>query len=336
MSEGSTLITINPATLDDEDIWKYNDLRGLCKQLGLSAKGKRSELVDKLQGWHKRRVDSRSALALHDSANPEDGDKEQWIPLNVDGSNFSILSHNVRVRTNSDSSDSVTWNKGANGGALSPKSPSSSSTSSTRSRRLSLRAAADAETVTQEPTDAGGARRGRNKGKQPPMGDEDCAPAPNLNRPHSAKKRAIWNFTEGDTTLVSPTLLRPLTTAPGTQVTPGKSILKFQDAPASPRATGPGLKIHFSPFNGTKVIGNRKGVGGDGQEESESDEGEGSSTRSDAEEEDEEDEDWDENYVDEIARINAARNTMLAEGANSDDEADSDGIDSGSLWERID
>ena len=130
--------------------------------------------------------------------------------------------------------------------------------------------------------------------------------------------------------MVSPTLLRPLTTAclTGTVLTPGKSILKLQ---TSPRASLPVAKIHFSPFNGTKVIPNRKGVGRDQHhhgwecEQADSDcsqdmpdaqdnqEEEQQQEQSSESSEDEDEEDWDENYVDSIARMNAERNTQLAE-----------------------
>ena len=94
--EGSQLITINPATLDDENVWCYSDLQGLCKQLSLGGKGKRTELVQRLQSWHKLRDSGRrAALALQEG---EENDPKAWIPLNVDGSNFSIFSQNIRAR----------------------------------------------------------------------------------------------------------------------------------------------------------------------------------------------------------------------------------------------
>jgi hypothetical protein len=53
---GNTYYSIQPATLSVPSLWKYRDLQKLCKQLGLSAAGKRDELVERLQAWH---VDGR-------------------------------------------------------------------------------------------------------------------------------------------------------------------------------------------------------------------------------------------------------------------------------------
>ena len=90
------MITINPATLDDDALWSFNDLRALCKQLHLGGRGKRVELVERLQTWNKLRVHDRAALALTETHADADPSLESWIPLNVEGSNFSIL-HQVRA-----------------------------------------------------------------------------------------------------------------------------------------------------------------------------------------------------------------------------------------------
>ena len=106
-------------------------------------------------------------------------------------------------------------------------------------------------------------------------------------------------------------------TTTGHDTTPGKSILKVA---LSPRASA--SKIHFSPFNGTKVIPNRSAVSG----VLSPDDGVQSRLHPAEVDSDESDEDWDENYVDAVARYNAERNTQLAD--DSDDD--------GQLWERID
>ena len=395
MAEGSTLITINPATLDDEEIWRYNDLRGLCKQLGLSARGKRMELVDRLQGWHKLRVDNRAAKELRKQhketmSTSEEDEDDNWIELNVDGSNFSILSQNVKIRTQS--FDSPVENQGEG-----EEKAGSSSGNTKNNRNSTSETGTRSSTGTRAGTATEGAQGDRcsrrmslSKAQAQAGTDQRRWSGPTssplrpamknllLPNPSSARKqRAIWNFgnAAGDTTVVSPTLLRPLTTTTGNPGTPGKSILKWGgvDGPASPRSPRGGggcgvrgagaaplsaSKIHFSPFNGTKVIGNRRGVGNHSNEDSESDDSETRSNLMSENEDDEEDEDWDENYVDAIARSNAERNTLLAEGSLSggegfgereesiegsiegevsgDGSTSGDGIDSGSLWERID
>ena len=79
--DGSYLLTINPAVLDDESLWSYADLQKLCKLLELKASGKRQELIARLQEWHKTRTEMGTSLVKMQDA--ED------YPLNVDGSNFS-------------------------------------------------------------------------------------------------------------------------------------------------------------------------------------------------------------------------------------------------------
>ena len=46
-------ISINPGCLDDKECWSYRKLQKLCKQLGLKASGKRVELVERLNVWHR-------------------------------------------------------------------------------------------------------------------------------------------------------------------------------------------------------------------------------------------------------------------------------------------
>lgn len=65
-------LTINPSLLDDNN-WSYRDLQTLCKQVTISARGKRYELVDRLVEWHHQQFD--------------DSRRKEQIP----GSNFSML-----------------------------------------------------------------------------------------------------------------------------------------------------------------------------------------------------------------------------------------------------
>ncbi len=326
--EGSTLITINVWTLDDEAVWSYTDLQGLCKKLNLGAKGKRSELIERLQSWHKLRDSNRRAgLAQHEG---EAADPISWIPLNVVGSNFTIFSQNIRAREIECTHDQENQ--------ISAEAPEAGRRSSSeRLRRQSLGGthrgtrANDSFTCERVATSISSpSSPTRTSCRSPKMGD---SPRRTPQRPSqsSQKKRPLnLKFNNDDEAqIVSPTLLRPLTTAPGTVGTPGRSILK---QPSSPRATLSVSKICFSPFNGTKVIPNRRGVGVSGEhdlDDSSSSSSDGSQDRNcDV---DEDLEDWDENFVDSIARKNAEINTQLcAEEKDSDDE------DGPALWERID
>ena len=45
--------TFNPGCLDDKEKFSYRQLQQLSVQLGLNGKGKREELVLRLQQWHR-------------------------------------------------------------------------------------------------------------------------------------------------------------------------------------------------------------------------------------------------------------------------------------------
>lgn len=51
----SPYFTINPGCLDDKDRFSYRDLQKLAKQCGISARGKRVEIVERLRDWHRER-----------------------------------------------------------------------------------------------------------------------------------------------------------------------------------------------------------------------------------------------------------------------------------------
>jgi len=252
--DGSYLLTINPATLDDEGLWSYQDLQKLCKAADVRAGGKRGELVERLLEWHKTRTDAGHSLVRHEDA--ED------FPLNVDGSNFSILSMHVRPRSP--------------GVAVPPPCRSPLRSGSTPFAAASSSSSGGSGTPSGGVGGSGGSSR---KGAKSLVGLSDSP------------------------LVVSPTLLRPL--APTTPVrTPGKSALKGSSVKKTSAVKS---RIKFSPYNGTKVIPNRrdetKGVSafeaasereysrhGDSDEESLDDENE---------------------YVDEQARINAEKNVFL-------------------------
>ena len=241
--DGSHLLTINPATLDDESLWSYADLQKLAKALDVRASGKRNELVERLMDWHKTRTGDGHSLVAQDGA--ED------IPLNVDGANFAILSMHIRPRS------PVAESVGA---------PTMVSRSASRSPvRSPMRSGLGGCYAT----DAVG----------------------------SVKKSTSLVGLSDSPLIVSPTLLKPL--APTTPSrTPGKSALK------SPGKSGvKASRIKFSPYNGTKVIPNRREAaktsdcdsewclsGGGVEEDSLDDEND---------------------YVDEQARINAERNVFV-------------------------
>ena len=84
--EGNQFFTINPGTFTDPNSWSYADLRTLSKDLGLGGNGKRCQLESRLTNWHRARTDaSHNLVPLVDEANEED------LPMNVEGSNFSVL-----------------------------------------------------------------------------------------------------------------------------------------------------------------------------------------------------------------------------------------------------
>ena len=248
--DGAHLLTINPATLDDESLWSYQDLQKLAKALDIKAAGRRCELVARLLEWHKTRNDSGHSLVQQEDA--ED------YPLNVDGSNFSILSMHVRPR--------------------SPAAPALVAPSSYRS-------------PVRSPVPGGaGADVGSIKKTNSLVGLSDSP------------------------LVVSPTLLRPL--APTTPVrTPGKSALKTPgSAGKSGKASAAKIsRLKFSPYNGTKVIPNRrdesKGIHAQMAEHERE-------FRRSSRDDDEESLDDENDYVDEQARINAEKNVFVC--ANED------------------
>ena len=245
MAEGSYLLTINPGTLDDERLWSYADLQRLCKSLSLSGKGKRADLELRLAQWHKTRTAEgfcASAGAGTDETENGDNRREDYFPLNVDGSNFSIFSMNVKPR----SPIGIT-------GSSSSSSSSSSSISSA------------------------------------------C-----LASPAGIKKvGSLLGLDENSPTMVSPTLLRPL----GVVTTPNKSILRTS---GSKRKSS---EIKFSPFNGTKVIPNRRQSPATAC--CEGDYMHRMAHGPDEDEDDEDDDGAETGYVDDTARINAEKNVNL-------------------------
>ena len=55
------LITINPGTLDDATQWSLRDLQRLCVRLGIPAKGRREQLVARLNTWNRTRHSGTAA-----------------------------------------------------------------------------------------------------------------------------------------------------------------------------------------------------------------------------------------------------------------------------------
>lgn len=47
-----TFVTVNPATLEDEELWPLSSLRGLCEYVGISVKGNRRCILNRLQAWN--------------------------------------------------------------------------------------------------------------------------------------------------------------------------------------------------------------------------------------------------------------------------------------------
>ena len=79
----ATLLTINPALLDDDQAFSYRDLQRLCKRIGLGGNGKRVVLVERLRTWNRE----RPAQALCDENSP--------LPMNVPGQHFALLNIHV-------------------------------------------------------------------------------------------------------------------------------------------------------------------------------------------------------------------------------------------------
>ncbi|KAH8741761.1 hypothetical protein FG386_001335 [Cryptosporidium ryanae] len=47
-----TFVTINPATLEDEELWPLRNLKNLCEYIGLSVSGSRKSILNRLQNWN--------------------------------------------------------------------------------------------------------------------------------------------------------------------------------------------------------------------------------------------------------------------------------------------
>lgn len=47
-----TFVTINPATLEDEELWSLGNLKSLCEYIGLSVSGNRKSILNRLQNWN--------------------------------------------------------------------------------------------------------------------------------------------------------------------------------------------------------------------------------------------------------------------------------------------
>ncbi|KAF7456269.1 hypothetical protein HWI79_3182 [Cryptosporidium felis] len=47
-----TFVTVNPATLEDEELWPLSSLKSLCEYVGLSVKGNRRCILSRLQTWN--------------------------------------------------------------------------------------------------------------------------------------------------------------------------------------------------------------------------------------------------------------------------------------------
>lgn len=80
--------------------------------------------------------------------------------------------------------------------------------------------------------------------------------------PNAVRKQQTRIVTEDSSSVVSPTLLRPLRAEPST---PGKGILKqastpTRNVPEAPLSVRKLDKITFSPFNGVKVIPHRRQI----------------------------------------------------------------------------
>ena len=87
---------MNAELLDDSTVISYRDLQRLCARLKLGGKGKRSELVEKLQRWHR----SRSPTKASTTDSP-------GLPMNVPGANFSLLDLNLNLSPGGDKENSM-------------------------------------------------------------------------------------------------------------------------------------------------------------------------------------------------------------------------------------
>ena len=69
--------------LGDPHSFSYNDLRRLCKEIGLGGNGKRTKLEARLRVWHRARSDNNENLV------PSEGHLIN-IPMNVEGNKSTI------------------------------------------------------------------------------------------------------------------------------------------------------------------------------------------------------------------------------------------------------
>lgn len=54
------MVTLNPDLFESSDHYTYRDLQRLCCRLGLGGKGKREDLVERLQSWNRSRCENAS------------------------------------------------------------------------------------------------------------------------------------------------------------------------------------------------------------------------------------------------------------------------------------
>jgi hypothetical protein len=89
--QGQEYFSLNPSVFDDKKSWSYNDLRKLSKELGLKGNGKRYELEERLAQWHRQRTEFSTNMVPSSTS-------EEDLPMNVEGSNFSVLPISLEVR----------------------------------------------------------------------------------------------------------------------------------------------------------------------------------------------------------------------------------------------
>lgn len=81
--DGEEYFSLNPGVFSEKTQWSYQNLKSLCKELGLGGSGKRCELEAKLQRWHLSRAEGENLVPS--------AENEENLPMNVLGSNFNIL-----------------------------------------------------------------------------------------------------------------------------------------------------------------------------------------------------------------------------------------------------
>ena len=65
VAQAEPYYSLNPGLFDSVEHWKYRDLQKLAKTLGLSAGGKREDVVLRLQEYHRERRHSGQAGMFH-------------------------------------------------------------------------------------------------------------------------------------------------------------------------------------------------------------------------------------------------------------------------------